>query len=555
MMRLLLTLCLLMLTGLCQAAMQASVDRTQLVEGDLLELTIESNAGSKYGPPDLTPLHEHFNVTQSHQLSLLSELEGRKQWVNRWVIGLQPKRTGFVVIPPLFLGPDSSDPITLRVLTEAQADDDEAGKLAPIFIDSEVDTETPYVQAQVLLTLRVYHSVSLYDDSDLSGLDIPNAKIERLGAPRNYERTINGVLHGVIEVRYAIFPQKSGTLDIPSQLFSATVQLPRNPTDPNSPHTARMVQLRSPSMQLDVKPIPESYPANALWLPAKQVRLSQNWQPDPDQDLLRGEPLTRTLSIQADGLTASQLPELGRLSDEQSEDLRQYNDQPQLENQLSANGILGLRQESAALVARSTGQLAVPEVSVPWWNISTDKLEKASLPAVSLNILNNQNVGPSTPASERNRNVEPVALLWPWQLACALLLAALAACIYRLRQLRRQLRSLDELHEDTEHLDADVAGNPLADLQVACRQNQPADARKALEHWAKQQESDLIALSQQYPVLADALDDLNTCLFGQNDSAWRGKPLWRAVRQVTQSRQREAAEATDGGMQPLYPDV
>ncbi|MEH6491276.1 BatD family protein [Halopseudomonas sp.] len=555
MMRLLCTLLLLSLAGLSQAAMQASVDRTQLVEGESLELTLESNAGSKYGPPDLTPLQEHFTVTQSHQLSLLSELEGRKQWVNRWVIGLTPKRTGFVVIPPLFLGPDSSEPITLRVLTEEQARDDAAGKLAPIFIDSEVDTETPYVQAQVLLTLRIYHSVSLYDDSDLSGLDIANTRIERLGAPRNYERTINGVLHGVMEVRYAIYPQQSGPLDIPSQLFSATVQLPRDPANPAGPHSARMVQLRSPSLQLNVKPIPESYPAGALWLPAKQVRLSQNWQPDPGQDLLRGEPLTRTLSIQADGLTASQLPELGHLNEDQSEDLRQYNDQPQLENQLSANGILGLRQESAAIVARSTGDLQVPEVRVTWWNTTTDTLEEASLDAVNLHILSNQTTTTVANNSERNRSIAPLPLLWPWQLGCALLLMALAACLYRLRQLRSQLHSLDELHEDTNHLDADVAGNPLADLQVACRQNQPADARKALEHWAKQQTSDLIALSQQYPALADALDELNACLFGQNDSAWRGKPLWRAVRQVTQSRQREAAEASDVGMQPLYPDV
>ncbi|MEH6565353.1 MAG: BatD family protein [Halopseudomonas sp.] len=555
MMRLLYTLCLLMLSGLCQAAMQASVDRTQLIEGESLELTLESNAGSKYGPPDFTPLQEHFEVRQSHQLSLLSELEGRKQWVNRWVVALEPKRTGFVIIPPLFLGPDSSEPITLRVLTAQQAEDDEAGTLAPIFIDSEVDTETPYVQAQVLLTLRIYHSVSLYDDSDLSGLDISNTRIERLGAPRNYERTINGVLHGVIEVRYAIFPQQSGELDIPSQLFSATVQLPRNPADPASPHSARMVQLRSPSLQLQVRPVPADYPPDALWLPAKQVRLSQNWQPDPDQDLLRGEPLTRTLSIQADGLTASQLPELGRLSDQQADELRQYNDQPQLENQLSVNGILGLRQESSALVARSPGQLTVPAVSVPWWNTTTDSLEEASLAAVKLNILGSQAASNGNNGNERIRNDLPAPLVWPWQLACALLLAALAATVYRLRQLRTQLHSQDELHEDVSHLDTDAQGNPLADLQVACRQNHPAEARKALEHWAKQQESDLIALSQQYPTLADALDDLNTCLFGQNDNAWRGKPLWRAVRQVTQSRQREAAEASEGGMQPLYPDV
>ena len=56
-------------------------------------------------------------------------------------------------------------------------------------------------------------------------------------------------------------------------------------------------------------------------------------------------------------------------------------------------------------------------------------------------------------------------------------------------------------------------------------------------------------------VLADALDELNACLFGQIDSTWRGKTLWRAVRKVTQTRQREAEALGEGGIEPLYPDV
>ena len=41
-------------------------------------------------------------------------------------------------------------------------------------------------------------------------------------ASASHEKTINGIRHGVIEVRYALFPQKSGELTIPAQLFSAT---------------------------------------------------------------------------------------------------------------------------------------------------------------------------------------------------------------------------------------------------------------------------------------------------------------------------------------------
>ncbi|UJJ31799.1 BatD family protein [Halopseudomonas maritima] len=550
--QLFLLLVLLCCSSPLQAALQASVNRIQLAPQQTVELTLESTLASREDQLDLSPLQEHFQVLNHRRLSLVSQINGRTVPVTRWVVELQPLRTGFVVIPPLSLGGEHSDPVSLRVLTAEQLVSADPANQAAVFIDAEVDTATPYVQAQVLLTLRIYHSVSLYDDSTLSGLDIPEARVEALGAPKTYERTLDGVVHGVIEIRYAIYPQRSGSLEIPSQLFSATALQPRK-AERNSGHNARFLQLRSPSLQLEVRPIPASYPADTPWLPARQVRLSQNWQPDPAQELQRGEPLTRTLSIQADGLTASQLPELSTLN-LNNDDLRQYSDQPQLENQLSDTGILGLRQESSAVVTRHAGHFEIPAIAVQWWNTQTDQLETSELAAVQLNVRSNG--APQAPPPDWNLPASNEApLLWPWQLICALLTCALLWTLHLLRNARSTLNSLQQLDEDSAGLESDLPDNPLADLQTACRHNRPAEARKALEHWAKRQDSDLISLSHAYPVLADALDELNACLFGQIDSTWRGKPLWRAVRKVTQARQREAEALTEGGIEPLYPDV
>ena len=295
------------------AAIEASVDRTRLVEGETLELTLESGAANRFSRPELDVLDEHFLIQGTRQLSLVSQLNGRSQ-------------------------------------PAEEAARDNNVQMAPVFIDTEMDTETPYVQAQVLMTLRVYHSVSLYDDSNLTGLDIPDTRVESLGVPRQYERVINGVRHGVIEVRYALFPQRSGELEIPSQLFSATILQPRDASAPFSARTGRLVQVR-PSIRLEVKPIPDSYPADTPWLPARSITLTQNWQPEPTTDLLSGESLTRSLSIEAEGLNASQLPALGSLNGTQIEGLRQYADQPKLDTTLNDDGVRG----SFCLHKRCTG--------------------------------------------------------------------------------------------------------------------------------------------------------------------------------------------------------
>ena len=139
-------LCLLaLLSPLAQAALDASVDRTRLVEGEALELTLETPTASRLSDLDLAPLEENFEVQRTRQLSLVSQVGGKTTPVTRWVITLLPLRTGFVVIPPLQLAGASSQPITLQVLSAAQAANDSSAQLAPVFIDSEVDIETPYV--------------------------------------------------------------------------------------------------------------------------------------------------------------------------------------------------------------------------------------------------------------------------------------------------------------------------------------------------------------------------------------------------------------------------
>ena len=553
MMRLLIICLLSLLSPLAQAALEASVDRTRLVEGESLELTLETPSAGRMSELDLTPLAEHFEVQGTRQLSLVSQINGRTTPVTRWVVTLTPLRTGFLVIPPISLGDASSQPISLHVLSAAQAAADQSAQLAPVFIDSEVDIETPYVQAQVLLTLRIYHSVSLFDDSTLSGLDIPNARVESLGPPRNFERLINGVRHGVIEIRYAIFPQHSGELEIPSQLFSATALQPGSNGRPSA-RSGRLVQVRSPSITLQVRGIPDSYPENAPWIPAKSLNLMQTWQPDPGIDLFSGEPLTRTLILSADGLNASQLPALQSLSaDQTSQQLRQYADQPKLHTDSNDAGMRGVRHDSAALVALEEGSYNLPPIVVHWWNTTEDRLETASLDSLVLNVSRDSDFGSVSPPINY-APAEPVRI-WPWQLACALLTLALLASLHLLRRSRQALAEY-QLTETEEHFDDQQQGNPLADLQAACRTNRPAEARKALESWARQQHSDgLIGLSHNHLELEEALEELNACLFGRARHSWRGKPLWRAVRMVIQSQRREPEEEPTSKPESLYPEV
>ena len=201
-------LLLLLLAGQASAeAFFASVDRTRLSEGETVVLTLESTDPTRFGRPDLSPLEQDFEILGSRQVNRLSSIGDAPRASTRWILTLQPRRSGEVIIPAIRLEDAETLPITLNVEEAISAGAGDT--LAPVFIDASLDQPSVYVQAQAVLTLRIYHSVSMYDDSSLTPLRIADARVEQLGEPRTYEKSIGGVLHGVIELQYAIYPQRS----------------------------------------------------------------------------------------------------------------------------------------------------------------------------------------------------------------------------------------------------------------------------------------------------------------------------------------------------------
>ena len=518
----------------------ASIDRNRLSIDETLELTLEADGGV-FGKPDLTPLRPLFEVLGTRQVNRLSTLQGQTRVVSRWIITLQPRRLGFVVIPPLTIGNLRSQPINIQVVDASGSD----GELAPIFIDASLDAESIYVQAQALLTLRIYHSVSLYDDSSLTPLQVPDARVEQLGEPRTYEQIVNGVRHGVIELRYAIFPLKSGELTIPPQVFSATPVLRSSSAMPFGPRPGSPTRVRSPEIPLTVKPIPASYPAGEPWLPARRLTLTQVWSGSADA-LAVGDSLTRTLKIEAEGLASIQLPPLDSPA---LDGLRLYPDQPRLSDHKDEHGLIGSREESLALVPTRGGQFEVPTQVVYWWNTATDQLERAELPSRTLAVADDPALDEPASSGANGAPVmasEPV-LLWPWQLS-TLILALTTLTGFGLWWRARRLPAVIPT--------ATSGPSPrtlLDEIRRACQANDPQASRQALDAWARQHPETLAQMAARYAPLSEALDGLNGALYSETGQQWEGEALWQAIRSLP-PRPSEHAEADTGSpLPPLYP--
>ena len=525
------------------AGLVASVDRSRLNSGETVELTLESGDVTQFGKPDLNPLEPLFEVRGTRQVNQLNTLSGDNRATTRWIITLLPKENGSVTIPPLQLGEAQSQSITLQVVESE--DQNTATKLAPVFIDASLDQSSVYVQAQAILTLRIYHSVSLYDDSSLTPLQVPDARIEPLGESRTYEKVINGLRHGVIEMRYAIYPQHSGELAIPAQIFSATLvdTQPAQDAAAQVPKSGKLMRVSSTQMLLTVKAKPITYPADLPWLPARSVTLSESWNPEPDHAQV-GDSLTRSLILKVEGLASSQLPPLPATD---VNGLRRYPDQPVLGNQNSERGLIGSREDREALVPARSGAIELPAVDVVWWNTFEDHLERSSLPARTLQVANNPSMQVDTPTGmPQVGSAADSETLWRWKLSTLILTCTTLLGFglwWRARWQPAILRATQTGPSPRTVLD---------ELKRACLANDSHATRQALDAWARQQPETLADMAARFVPLSDALDGLNGALYSETGQYWQGEELWRAIKAIPIA-ERVQDPVGDSGLPPLYP--
>lgn len=570
---------LLVMMGLlfCQpvfAALTVHVDRDPVALNESFTLTLRSDR-SVSGQPDFSVLERDFDIAGREQSQNFSMINGHVSRSIQWQLTLIPRHAGKITIPPIRVGNDASPATTITVTAAAEERNAAAGG-SDLFLVVKAEPAEPYVQQQVLYTVQLFHALdsdsAIADGSSLSAPSVQNhgALIKPLGEGQRFQTFKGGRRYEVIERRYVVFPQTSGELTIDPVLFDGRLSMNRGGRmfafDPFQRHT-RIKRIRSQAVTLHVKPVPAAFSGHD-WLPARALQLSEIWA-DKDHQAVVGEPVTRTLRLKADGLTAAQLPPLVSQS---PQGVKQYPDQPVRKDTPGGHGINGMREEKVALIPTRPGTLQLPAVEVRWWNTRTDREEVARIPPETLEVApapaDSVISAPPAPLQAAPRGAEGSAAVpascppaavpvsaplrargWPW-VSLALGLGWLATALAWWWRSRRPGRAVEE---KTAKPDRRAA---LRALRRACKDSDPVRAREALLAWAAACRPDeapsLSSLSRSSnPQLAQAITGLNRALYAQDGPPWNGEALWQAVRDAEQVGEAPKRRGTDS-LPPLY---
>ncbi|MGQ0621208.1 MAG: BatD family protein [Panacagrimonas sp.] len=550
--------CCLVLSRPVFAAVTASLDHDRVEQGETVQLVLqrEGRSGEK---PDLSPLARDFDVLGTQSGSSIRMVNGDISMQRQMTLTLAPKRAGKLQIPSLEWNGERSPALELVVGPGGGGADDstEGGQAAagssPVFLTTSLDITEPYVQAAVVLTVRLYLGQALAQAS----LDLPatdDLLVQQLGKDRQTRETRNGRAYEVIERKYLLLPQRSGTLKLDGPVFDAQVQDDRqSQLDPffggafgNLMGRTRPLRLRGDEIVLDVQP----RPANATgrdWLPARKVALQESWKSDGG-GVRVGEPLTRHLTLSAEGVTAEGLPDLSSLMP-MPDGLRAYPDQPKLDNGLRDDQLVGSREQDVAIIAARPGRYQLPELRLAWWDTAADVQREAVLPARTLDILpavagaGGEPSPAPVPAARVEESEKPAAgssavpaapsvaavstavLPWPWiSLALGLLwLGTMAAWWGFGRRSPPVAKAVTSAAQTS-------AATALKAFREACRKHDARAARQQLLAWARTSWPDhpptglgALALRLDDPEAGKLLPQLDRACYA--DGPWDGEAL------------------------------
>jgi hypothetical protein len=555
-------LLLLLLAGpALSARIEVSLDRNPVPQNESFTL-IFSAGESPDGDPDFSPLEQNFEILGQNQSTQFSFNNGHASRSIEWRLSVMAKKTGTLDIPPIAFGADRSEPFSVTV-TPGRTGGKAAEGGGEIFMEVEAEPKNPYVQAQTLYTLRVLSRVPI-GEARLGAPEAEDALIEKLDGEHQGLTTRNGVQYRITEIRYAVFPQKSGRLRIEPARLEAQI-----PTRGHFPfgQSGRSQRLQSDAVELEVRPIPPEF-AGKHWLPAAHLELEDSWAGKPPQ-IGSGEPITRTLALRAEGATVGLLPELNP-SAPSSGDIKQYPDQPSLHEEKRGDGVASVRQEKTALIASQPGSYRMPAVEIPWWNTKTDRMEVARLPERILTVLpptHSQAHEPPQPAPEavpppgpalsapQETGLRPEGSAlngnpWFW-LALLFGLGWLATALgWWLSRGQRNMQppppKSDEAMPERQCLEA---------VERACRANDPAATKRALAAWAAERwpGSEAAELERRCGGdLGREIGLLNRALYAPGGTEWRGEGLWRRFRTYTASARPAEKTAAATELEPLY---
>jgi hypothetical protein len=528
---------------------QSFLDRKSIAFNETVQLILSSNDTNIPQSPDLSPLYKDFTIVGTQQSTQISSINNQSAALTRWIVTLMPKHNGQIQIPSIQLGTHKSQPLMLHVKNTTLTDQTDNS----IRLVAQATPEKPVEKSQIIYIVRLFYDKNIHN-GDFTEPSIKNVEIIHLDRDRTYEELLDGHLYSVLEKRYAIFPEKPGALTIPGVIFTGNILQSEKNASQNNPFISaywKTIRLQANAVNLQVQPPPANIKLG-MWLPAQQFNLSESWS-EPPEHFTVGEPITRTLTMTAEGLTADQLPSLERF---QPKGFKIYLDKPILKNTTDGKTIMSQRIEKYALIPQTAGEITLPKIKLHWWNTATKKMQSAHIAEKTVEI--NAAPASSQDSTQPSRTVQKASNSHWFFLSLGLFIIWLATVF--LWWFKNKLSQKNRLtHQLKTHVD--TIATIKKKIKQACYANNLQECKDGLLAWGNLlwPNQEIRNLGDIRKILQDDAGKEILCTVDKylytvdTETQWEGKKSWKIIEKLLSNKKKREKNTNQNTLPPLHP--
>ncbi|HYK34429.1 BatD family protein [Alloacidobacterium sp.] len=293
--------------------------------------------------------------------------------------------------------------------------------------------------------------------------------------PQNSNEQIGVETYAGITETYTLYPQQPGDFSLPPAQISVPYA--------NAPPKMTVARVLLPQLMFHAE-IPAAAQDLSYFLPTTQLTMQQKWSSQL-KGLRAGDTITRTVTVSAMKMQAMLIPPLPF---EAPDGIRVYQEEPSVQDQKTDRGefVQGRRIESTKYFIQKEGDYTLPAIELKWWNLSTNRLVTAVLPAVHFTAASNPNYvaelppepEPAPVAQPKHMSLWAKYKFWIRMIApcCIAFLFLVWIGWHYLPRIYRRLRAWREGREQSE-------AAYFRNLQRACRRGRSMQAYQCLLNW------------------------------------------------------------------------
>ncbi|HDL04655.1 MAG TPA: protein BatD [candidate division Zixibacteria bacterium] len=371
-------------SGQDEITVEMTVSSTKISIDDQLYLTVKVSGSQQNLPQPQLPSMAMFEAYSQGTSTNISIVNGQVESSLSYNYLLIPKKEGTFVIKPAAVVYNhkryESNEVSIQVVgsggTASNPEEIEmttgSGQSRDLFLIAEVDKKRAYVNEQITLTIKFFHAVKLMSQPDYTAPQTTDFWADLLEEQKTYYQVVNGRRYKVIEINTALFPTRSGDLQVGSAMVE--VRVPSRRSGRRSPFSmfddiftqGELATVRSRSIDIKVLPLPsEGKPENFTGTVGKYT-----FTATPDKTTVDvNQPVTVTYKFSGTGnITTVAEPQIGDLKD-----FRIY--QASSDEKVSKVGgvIGGTKVFEEVYIPKRAGQLTIPPVEFNYFNPATKK--------------------------------------------------------------------------------------------------------------------------------------------------------------------------------------